>query len=99
VKIQIPEMLIQLREQLHDAGEQKSRMESFGYWLWATTTKRPWLYRLLTWFASRTIGRVKRHEPWLSQLPGQLGGWTQKRDCPAPAAERFRDWWKDEGRQ
>ncbi len=93
VKIQIPEMLIQLREQLHDAGEQKSRMEAFGYWLWATTAKRPWLYRLFTWLASRTVGRAKRGEPWLKQLPGQLGGWTAKRDFPAPAAERFRDWW------
>lgn len=98
VKIQIPEMLIQLREQLHDAGEQKSRMESFGYWLWATMAKRPWLYRLFTWLASRTVGRAKRGEPWLSQLPGQLGGWTAKRDFPAPAAERFRDWWSKEGR-
>ena len=99
VKIQIPEMLIQLREQLHDAGEQKSRMETFGYWLWATMAKRPWLYRLFTWLASRTIGRAKRGEPWLNQLPGQLGGWTAKRDFPAPAAERFRDWWKGEGHQ
>jgi L-lactate dehydrogenase complex protein LldF len=99
VKIQIPEMLIQLREQLHEAGEQKSRMEAFGYWMWATMAKRPWLYRMFTWLASRTIGRAKRREPWLTQLPGQLGGWTAKRDFPAPAAERFRDWWKGEGRQ
>jgi L-lactate dehydrogenase complex protein LldF len=99
VKIQIPEMLIQLREQLHQVGdEQKSRMESFGYWLWAATAKRPWLYRLTTWLASRTIGRFKRHEPWLTHLPGQLSGWTQKRDFPAPAAQRFRDWWDKEGR-
>jgi L-lactate dehydrogenase complex protein LldF len=97
VKIQIPEMLIQLREQLHEAGEQKSRMEAFGYWMWATMAKRPWLYRLLTWLASRTIGHAKRRDPWLSQLPGQLGGWTEKRDFPAPAAVRFRDWWKGEG--
>lgn len=95
VKIQIPDMLIKLREQLHQVGEQKSRMESLGYWLWATTAKRPWLYRLATWLASRTIGRFKRKEPWLNQLPGQLSGWTQKRDFPAPAAERFRDWWRE----
>jgi L-lactate dehydrogenase complex protein LldF len=99
VKIQIPEMLIQLREQLHDAGEQKSRMEAFGYWFWATMVKRPWLYRLATWLASRTMGRAKRRDPWLNQLPGQLGNWTAKRDFPAPAAERFRDWWKSEGQK
>jgi len=98
VKIQIPEMLIQLREQLHAVGEQKSRMETLGYWLWAVTVKRPWLYRWMTWLASRTVGRAKRAEPWIRQLPGQLHGWTQKRDFPAPAAERFRDWWEKERR-
>ena len=35
VKIQIPEMLIRLREQLHDEPEQKSRLEALAYWLWA----------------------------------------------------------------
>src|SRR6478672_3408806 len=99
VKIQIPEMLIRLREQLHAEPEQKSRLEALAYGLWAWTLRRPWLYRLGSWLASRTIGRLKGRDPWMSQLPGQLGGWTQKRDFPAPAAERFRDWWKDEGRQ
>jgi L-lactate dehydrogenase complex protein LldF len=99
VKIQIPEMLIRLREQLHDEPEQKSRLEALGYWLWAITIKRPWLYRFSTWLATRTIGRLKRGSPWIRRLPGQLGGWTEKRDFPAPAEERFRDWWNKEGRQ
>jgi L-lactate dehydrogenase complex protein LldF len=95
VKIQIPEMLIRLREQLHDEPEQKSRLEDLGYWLWAKTVARPWLYRLSTWLATRTIGRWKRGSPWIRSLPGKLAGWTEKRDFPAPAAERFRDWWKE----
>lgn len=94
VKIQIPQMLIQLREQLHHSTEEKSRLEALGYWLWATTVKRAWLYRAATWLATRTIGRLKRSSPWVRKLPGQLGGWTEKRDFPAPAAERFRDWWE-----
>ena len=59
---------------------------------------QPWLYRLATWLATRTIGRWKRSNPWLKRLPGKLGGWTERRDFPAPAAERFRDWWRKEGR-
>jgi len=98
VKIQIPELLIRLREELHREPEQKNRLESLGYWLWAMTIKRPWLYRLATWLAARTIGRLKRGSPWIRRLPGQLGGWTEKRDFPAPAPERFRDWWNEEGR-
>jgi L-lactate dehydrogenase complex protein LldF len=94
VKIQIPELLIRLREQLHHEPEQKSRLEALGYSLWAATVKRPWLYRLATWLATRTIGRLKHKSPWIRRLPGQLGGWTERRDFPAPASERFRDWWR-----
>lgn len=97
VKIQIPEMLIQLREQLHHTPEHKSRLEALAYGLWARMLRRPWLYCLATWLASRTIGRWKRGNPWIKRLPGKLHGWTQRRDFPAPAAERFRDWWKKNG--
>jgi L-lactate dehydrogenase complex protein LldF len=97
VKIQIPEMLIRLREQLHHEPEQKSRLEALAYHGWAATLKRPWLYRLSTWLAARTIGRLKRANPWVRVLPGKLSGWTQRRDFPAPSAERFRDWWNKEG--
>jgi L-lactate dehydrogenase complex protein LldF len=98
VKIQIPEMLIRLREQLHHEPEQKSRLEALAYRGWAAMLKRPWLYRLSTWLAARTIGRLKRRDPWVQRLPGKLNGWTQRRDFPAPSAERFRDWWNKEGR-
>jgi L-lactate dehydrogenase complex protein LldF len=93
VKIQIPEMLIQLREQLHHEPGHKNRLEALAYGVWARTLRVPWLYRLGTWLATRTIGRWKRRNPWLRRLPGKLHGWTAKRDFPAPAAERFRDWW------
>lgn len=98
VKIHIPEMLIALREQLHKTPEQKSRGEALAYGLWAWTLRRPWLYRLGSWLATRTIGRFRRNSPWFRKLPGKLGGWTERRDFPAPASERFRDWWKKEGR-
>ncbi len=97
VKIQIPEMLIQLREQLHHEAGQGSKLESLAYGMWARTLRRPWMYRAMTWLAARTIGRWKRGAPWFRRLPGKLNGWTQKRDFPAPAASRFRDWWNQEG--
>jgi L-lactate dehydrogenase complex protein LldF len=98
VKIQIPEMLVKLREQMHDEPQLRNRLEAFAYRLWASTLKRPWLYRLSTWLATRTVGRWYRSEPWLKQLPGKLAGWTKKRDFPAPAPARFRDWWEQEGK-
>lgn len=98
VKIQIPELLVKLREQMHDEPQLKSRMESLAYRLWAQTLRRPWLYRWSTWLATRTVGRWYRANPWLKSLPGKLKGWTQKRDFPAPSPRRFRDWWEQEGR-
>jgi len=98
VKIAIPEMLVQLREQLHHEPSQSSRVEAMIYRLWAAAMRRPRLYRLATWLATRTIGHWKRGNGWIKHLPG-LGGWTGVRDFPAPAPERFRDWWESEGRQ
>jgi L-lactate dehydrogenase complex protein LldF len=94
VKIQIPDLLIKLREQLHAEPEQRSRLEALAYGIWARTLRWPWLYRLSTWLATRTLGRWKRSDPWIERLPAKLGGWTKTRDFPAPAAERFRDWWR-----
>lgn len=98
VKIRIPEMLIQLREQLHDEPGQQSWAEGAAYSLWAWLMRRPCAYRLLTAIAAKTVGRLRRNKPWLSSLPGPLQGWTNTRDFPAPAAARFRDWWDQEGR-
>lgn len=98
VKIQIPELLVKLREQMHDEPRLKGRLESLVYRLWAYTLRQPWLYRWSTWFASRTLGRWYRGHPWLKRLPGKLHGWTQQRDFPAPSPRRFRDWWEQEGR-
>ncbi len=96
VKIAIPQMLIQLREKLHHEPGQLGRLEKLAYRLWAASMRRPRLYRLATWLATRTLGRWSNSR-WLKRLPGELHGWTKKRDFPAPAPERFRDWWRDEG--
>jgi L-lactate dehydrogenase complex protein LldF len=98
VKIQIPDMLIQLREQLHDEPATSGRLETLAYRLWARMLRSPRMYRLGTWLASRTLGAWKGKAGWVRRLPGKLGGWTEQRDFPAPAPRRFRDWWNTEGR-
>lgn len=97
VKIAIPQMLIQLREQLHHEPGKLGRLESLAYRIWARTLRSPRLYRLGTWFASRVVSRFAK-KGWMKRLPGALSGWTQSRDFPAPARERFRDWWQKEGK-
>jgi L-lactate dehydrogenase complex protein LldF len=97
VKIQIPEMLVRLREQLHEEPRGLGRLERWAYGLWARSMRSARMYRLATWLATRTVGRWKRHTRWMKRLPGGLHGWTRTRDFPAPAEERFRDWWKRTG--
>jgi L-lactate dehydrogenase complex protein LldF len=95
VKIQIPDLLVKLRGQLSDESHGVSRGERFAYYAWAKLLRRPWMYRWATWFATRTVGRWYRKSPWMKKMPGKLHGWTKKRDFPAPASARFRDWWKE----
>jgi len=93
VKIQIPQMLVNLRTQLTEVPGQVGRGEALSYRVWARMLRSPWWYGCATWLATRTIGRWCRKTGWLHRLPGKLHGWTKTRDFPAPAPERFRDWW------
>jgi len=98
VKIAIPEMLIQLREQLHHEPGELGRLESLAYRLWARSMRSPRAYGIATWLATRTAGRIWPRR-WIAKLPGGLRGWTNTRDFPAPAQKRFRDWWENEGKK
>lgn len=98
VKIHIPELLVKLRQQLHEVPGELSWGERLAYRLWACVVRSPWAYRCATWFASRIVGRWARRTGWFRKLPGPLHAWTDKRDFPAPAPQRFRDWWETEGR-
>ncbi len=96
VKIAIPEMLVKLREQLHEQPGELGRVEAWAYKAWARLMRSPRLFNLATWLSTRLLGRFVPNG-WLRRLPGGLRGWTDTRDFPAPAPERFRDWWRREG--
>jgi len=92
VKINIPHMLIGLRELQH--AHKSGRGERLAYWLWKEVLRRPWLYRLALRTA-RPVLRALARDGWLSKLPGAGAGWTEVRDFPAPAVRSFRERWKD----
>ncbi len=92
VKINIPHMLIGLRQLQHDA--KKNRLEDLAYRLATAVLARPWLYRLLQRL-TRPFLRWGSRGGWLSRLPGPGAGWTSARDFPAPAPRSFREMWKD----
>jgi L-lactate dehydrogenase complex protein LldF len=102
VKINIPHMLIGLRElQHHPKGaaglsgtrRHTPRLERLAYWGSKEVLRRPWLYRLLLRL-SRWVLRPLARNGWLKRLPGPGGGWTAARDFPAPAKQSFRDLWR-----
>jgi L-lactate dehydrogenase complex protein LldF len=94
VKINIPHMLVGLRElQQHHPGT-KGRWERLAYRLSAAVLRRPWLYRLALRCAALLL-RPFAPGGWLRKLPGPGSAWTAARDFPAPAARPFRQRWKE----
>ena len=92
VKINIPHMLIGLRELQHHA--RPGRWERLAYRLWMHVLRRPVLYGLAL-RGARLLLRPWSRQGWLRKLPGPGAGWTAARDFPAPAARSFRERWKD----
>src|SRR5262249_8793806 len=92
VRINIPPMLIGLRELQHE--HKPGRLEGLAYGLWKEVLRRPWLYRLALGVA-RLVLRPLASGGWLRRLPGPGAGWTSVRDFPAPAARSFRDRWRE----
>jgi L-lactate dehydrogenase complex protein LldF len=84
VKIDIPSILVHLRDQAPHPRTEKTAMAAAAY-----TMDRPRLYRAAQRAArlSRLAGRRGRG------LPPPLNGWTASRDLPDPPKETFRDWW------
>jgi L-lactate dehydrogenase complex protein LldF len=103
VRIDIPRMLLKLREEAtHDPV---TRARSTPLWLrmglrgYRWMALRPGLFR----FAGRAGGMVTRvlaRDGWISRLPGPLSGWTKSRDFPAMPAKSFSQRWQEtKGRQ
>jgi L-lactate dehydrogenase complex protein LldF len=90
VRINIPHMLIGLRELGHE--QKPSWRERWAYAAWRSILLRPWLYRLMTIFARWLLRPFSRHG-WLSWMPGPGRGWTWVRDLPTPARRTFRETW------
>nr|WP_270889188.1 LutB/LldF family L-lactate oxidation iron-sulfur protein [Pedococcus sp. 5OH_020] len=95
VKINLPDLLVQLRAQHTEAHTESHRLPSAE----ATAMKAAaWTMADAGRFAkagrAATLARhvIRRGRPVLP-LPPPLNGWTASRDAPTPPAETFRDWW------
>jgi L-lactate dehydrogenase complex protein LldF len=97
VKINIPEILIHLRNKLVESGDtptaERMGMKAAA---WAMSDAA----NLST---ARQFGRIGQmaftSNGMIHHLPGMMSAWTATRDMPAIPAESFRQWWAKRARE
>jgi L-lactate dehydrogenase complex protein LldF len=101
VKINIPEVLIHLRNKV---VKQNTAGVAGLFDVEASAMKAmAMIFRSERRFrATQRLGRIAESplvgkDGWIKWLPGLLGGWTQVRDLQEMPKETFRDWWKRRG--
>jgi L-lactate dehydrogenase complex protein LldF len=96
VKINIPEVLIHLRNKVVKqkglSGEGLA-MKAMGM-IFRSERKFRAAQRLGRMAEAPLVHKDGRGEGWIGWLPGLLGGWTQVRDLQEMPKETFRDWWE-----
>ena len=92
VKINIPEVLVHLRQTgPHGAGERAAMGAA------EAVMSRPRLWRAAL-RAARFFSRPWRKRGYVRRLPFPGSKWTVSRDLGVPPAQSFRDWWKERER-
>ena len=102
VKINIPEVLIHLRNKVVVQNTSGIAglfdLEAVAMKAMAAIFRSERRFR-----AAQRLGRIaetplvrkdEQGQGWISWLPGMLGGWSQTRDLQEMPKETFRDWWE-----
>ena len=92
VRIDIPRMLLELRDKTTEAGLTPIWV-TFGLSVFRFVATRPALFRRAQAFAGWSTRRLAR-DGWIDRLPGHLARWTKSRDFPAFAPRTFQQQWK-----
>jgi L-lactate dehydrogenase complex protein LldF len=92
VRIQIPRMLLHLRQRAAEEGRLPGWLEK-GTARFARTASEPRRWTRAKRWASRLSALVSSRG-WIRRLPGPGRGWTDSRDLPRPAKESFNEWWR-----
>jgi L-lactate dehydrogenase complex protein LldF len=104
VKINIPEVLVHLRQRGVDGkrgtpSPERTAMRTLA-WVMSDTRRYGNALRAAR-IATSPVARLVRRKgkpggpaAQLGHLPWPLSAWTVSRDAPLPAKESFRDWWK-----
>jgi len=89
VDIDIPRMLLDLRRDIAEAGE-NGPFWGAGIKSWSVGNRSPRLYEM-----GGLSARIAQRFMMGDQLPGILGNWTKYRDFPEFAPQSFRELWKE----
>jgi L-lactate dehydrogenase complex protein LldF len=92
VRIQIPSMLLKLRERAASEGYLPGWLEK-GMRRYRTAATEPDRWRRARRWARRLSG-LFASSGWIRRIPGPGRGWTRYRDMRRPAEESFSDWFK-----
>jgi L-lactate dehydrogenase complex protein LldF len=92
VKIDIPSVLLHLREQAVRAKSSVSERTAMRLVAWVFGSAR----RLaMAQRAGRVLQRPLARDGVIRRLPPPLSGWTRTRDLKPAASKTFRDWWRE----
>jgi L-lactate dehydrogenase complex protein LldF len=100
VKIDIPEVLIHLRNKVvkqKGLGAEALAMKAMGM-IFRSERRFKAAQRLGRLAEGPLVHKDGQGEGWIGWLPGLLGGWTQVRDLQEMPKETFRDWWEKRGK-
>ena len=96
VRIDIPRMLLALRQQASDVSKPRVLKPAMTVFAWVAA--RPRVYRRATSLARWALARLGR-DGWIHRLPGLAGGWTRSRDFKAPSGASFQERWRAHQRE
>jgi L-lactate dehydrogenase complex protein LldF len=97
VKINIPEVLIELRAQVTDQERKQARRffdpMYLGMRIAGLLFARAWLFHAAQRLGRAVLGFFTRKDGWIHSLPGMGAKWTQTRDLRGLPSQPFHAWW------
>jgi L-lactate dehydrogenase complex protein LldF len=97
VKINIPEVLLELRSQVvnQERGQVKKVFDPMylGLRIANLIFARAWIFHTAQFFGRFGLGFFTRKDGWIHSLPSVGGKWTQTRDLRGLPKQTFHGWW------
>jgi L-lactate dehydrogenase complex protein LldF len=103
VKINIPEVLLELRAQV--VNQERRGLTRFfdpmylGLRIANLLFSRAWLFHGSQWMGRIGLRFFTRKDGWIHSLPSVGGKWTQTRDLRGLPSQTFHGWWAARAKQ